>query len=87
MPRRWVPERPIHLPVRGGGHISEGWPLQPHPLPRQVGGGLSAGPLASPRFASAGRLQMHGFLPGAGSSLPVPSPTLGQRLECLECGS
>lgn len=75
----------MRLPIRGSGRISEGWPLWPRGLPPRVGGGSSAGPLANPRFASAGRLRTHGFLSSVGSGPPPPVPYPGSM--CLESGS
>lgn len=57
---------------RGSGCTSEGWPLGLRGLPPRGGGGSPAGPLANPRFASAGRLRTHGS--SVGSSLPAPCP-------------
>ena len=68
---------------RGSGCTSEGWPLGLRGLPPRGGGGSPAGPLANPRFASAGRLRTHGS--SVGSSLPPPVPYPGSV--CLEISS
>ena len=69
--------------IRGSGCTSEGWPLGLRGLPPRGGGGSPAGPLANPRFASAGRLRTHGS--SVGSSLPPPVPYPGSA--CLEISS